>query len=164
MAVLGWVFVRHVFATWLAPDQSAGCVAGLILRGGGTCTAMVFVWSHLVGGELHFTPSQVALNDAIMIMVFAPVVGAVPGAVGDCSSVGDALPLGVALHRPAGVLAQIWRRVLLNAGSGALEPMLGRLHSVSLVALLATLVLLFALAGRPDRAAAPSDRHAGRSL
>ena len=147
MALLGWIFVRHVFAPWLAPDQSNSYIAGLILLAAAPCTAMVFVWSHLARGEPHFTLSQVALNDAIMIVAFAPIVGLLLG-LSAITVPWDTLLLSVLLYIVVPViLAQLWRRALLGAGPGALERTLARLHPVSLVALLATLILLFAFQG-----------------
>ena len=75
MALLAWIFIRTLFADWLPADQLDSYVAGLILLAAAPCTAMVFVWSNLSDGEPHFTLTQVALNDAIMIFAFAPIVG-----------------------------------------------------------------------------------------
>ena len=74
MAFLGWLFIRQLFAPWLPPDQLDSYIAGLILLAAAPCTAMVFVWSRLTGGDPLFTLSQVALNDGIMIVAFAPLV------------------------------------------------------------------------------------------
>ena len=79
MALLGWVFIRHVFAPWLPPDQLDSYIAGLILLAAAPCTAMVFVWSQLCKGDPYFTLSQVALNDAIMVVAFAPIVALLLG-------------------------------------------------------------------------------------
>jgi len=147
MALLGWIFVRHLFAPWLAPDQSTSYIAGLILLAAAPCTAMVFVWSHLVRGEPHFTLSQVALNDAIMIVAFAPIAGLLLG-LSAITVPWNTLLLSVLLYIVVPViLAQLWRRALLGAGPGALDRTLARLHPVSLGALLATLILLFAFQG-----------------
>ena len=75
MALLGWLFVRHVFAAWLPAEQHDGYIAGLVLLAAAPCTAMVFVWSQLVRGDANFTLAQVALNDGIMLFAFAPIVG-----------------------------------------------------------------------------------------
>src|SRR5690606_20103809 len=74
MALLAWIFIRHVFADALPADQLDSYVAGLILLAAAPCTAMVFVWSRLTGGDPVFTLSQVALNDTIMVFAFAPIV------------------------------------------------------------------------------------------
>ena len=79
MALLGWLFLRHLFAPYLPAGQVDSYVAGLILLAAAPCTAMVFVWSNLTRGEPHFTLTQVALNDAIMIFAFAPIVGLLLG-------------------------------------------------------------------------------------
>ena len=75
MALLAWVFVRNLFAPWLPAGQIDSYVAGLILLAAAPCTAMVFVWSRLSNGDPMFTLTQVALNDAIMVVAFAPIVG-----------------------------------------------------------------------------------------
>jgi ACR3 family arsenite transporter len=145
MALLGWLFIGWLFRPWLPADQIDSYIAGLILLAAAPCTAMVFVWSNLVEGEPHFTLSQVALNDAIMVVAFAPIVGLLLG-ISSISIPWDTLLLSVGLYIVIPViLAQLWRRMLL--ASGALERMQRRLGPVSLVALLVTLVLLFAFQG-----------------
>jgi ACR3 family arsenite transporter len=148
MALLGWLFVGWLFRPWLPAEQIDSYIAGLILLAAAPCTAMVFVWSGLVDGEPHFTLSQVALNDAIMVVAFAPIVGLLLG----MSSIGipwNTLLLSVGLYIVIPVLiAQGWRRALLQRGGrSALAQMQRKLGPVSLVALLATLVLLFAFQG-----------------
>ena len=81
MAVLGWIFIRQVFAPWLPADQIDSYIAGLILLAAAPCTAMVFVWSQLCKGDPYFTLSQVALNDSIMVVAFAPLVALLLGLV-----------------------------------------------------------------------------------
>jgi ACR3 family arsenite transporter len=148
MALLGWLFIGHLFRPYLPADQIESYIAGLILLAAAPCTAMVFVWSNLCEGEPHFTLSQVALNDAIMVVAFAPIVALLLG----LSSIvvpWDTLLLSVGLYIVVPVvIAQMARRVLL-AGGGAdrLARALGRIGPVSLVALLVTLVLLFGFQG-----------------
>jgi ACR3 family arsenite transporter len=149
MAFLGWVFIRHVFAPWLPAEQIDSYIAGLILLAAAPCTAMVFVWSNLSGGEPNFTLSQVALNDTIMLFAFAPIVALLLG----LSSIvvpWTTLVLSVALYIVIPVaLSQAWRRGLLaHGGQARLDAVLARLHPLSLGALLATLVLLFSFQGR----------------
>lgn len=145
MALLGWIFIRHVFAGWLPSSQLDSYIAGLILLAAAPCTAMVFVWSHLLDGEPHFTLSQVALNDALMVVFFAPIVGLLLG-LSSITVPWDTLLLSVLLYIVIPVvLAQLWRRRLLRLAM--LEQTLARLHPVSLLALLTTLVLLFAFQG-----------------
>lgn len=148
MALLGWLFIRGVFSDWLPADQHDSYIAGLILLAAAPCTAMVFVWSHLARGEPHFTLSQVALNDTIMIFAFAPIVGLLLG-LSAIVVPWMTLFLSVALYIVIPVVvAQWWRRALLaRGGEAALEATLKRLHPVSLSALLATLVLLFGFQG-----------------
>ena len=149
MALLGWIFIRHVFAPWLPAAQLDSYVAGLILLAAAPCTAMVFVWSQLTKGDPYFTLSQVALNDAIMIFAFAPIVGLLLG----LSSIvvpWDTLFTSVGLYIVVPVmLAQTWRSILLHRGGEArLQAALAQLQPYSIVALLATIVLLFAFQGR----------------
>jgi len=148
MALLGWIFIRGVFAEWLPADQHDAYIAGLILLAAAPCTAMVFVWSHLTRGEPHFTLTQVALNDAIMIVAFAPIVGLLLG-ISSITVPWGTLFLSVALYILIPVaVGQWWRRaVLARGGAAALERLLRRLHPLSLAALLATLVLLFGFQG-----------------
>jgi ACR3 family arsenite transporter len=147
MALLGWIFIRHVFAPYLPPGQVDSYIAGLILLAAAPCTAMVFVWSRLTNGHPLFTLSQVALNDAIMVFAFAPIVALLLG----LSSIivpWDTLISSVVLYILIPVaLAQLWRKRLLRRGQGALDAMLARTGPWSITALLATLVLLFAFQG-----------------
>ncbi len=148
MALLGWLFIRVVFAPYLPADQLDAYIAGLILLAAAPCTAMVFVWSRLSDGDANFTLTQVALNDTIMVFAFAPIVGLLLG-LSAISVPWETLFLSVVLYILLPVIfAQAWRRYLLtHGGKPALEVMLARLHPVSLAALLATLVLLFGFQG-----------------
>ncbi|HEY8579003.1 MAG TPA: ACR3 family arsenite efflux transporter [Beijerinckiaceae bacterium] len=149
MALLAWLFIGWLFRPWLPADQIDSYIAGLILLAAAPCTAMVFVWSQLTRGEPHFTLSQVALNDAIMIVAFAPLVGLLLG-LSAITVPWDTLVLSVALYILAPVAAAqvVRRRVLAQGGEKALRRLLDALGPVSLVALLATLVLLFGFQGR----------------
>jgi ACR3 family arsenite transporter len=148
MAVLGWLFIGHLFRDWLPAAQLDGYRAGLILLAAAPCTAMVFVWSNLVDGEPHFTLSQVALNDTIMVVAFAPLVGLLLG-LSAITVPWDTLILSVVLYIVVPVLAaQLWRRArLAQGGPAALAATLRRIGPVSSAALLLTLVLLFGLQG-----------------
>jgi ACR3 family arsenite transporter len=148
MAALGWFFIAWLFRPWLPADQINSYIAGLIILAAAPCTAMVFVWSNLTKGEPHFTLSQVALNDVIMVIAFAPIVGLLLGLSAITVPWGT-LVLSVALYIVLPVLvAQLVRsRVLANGGQAALDRLLARLGPASLVALLATLVLLFGFQG-----------------
>ena len=148
MALLGWLFIRHIFADYLPADQLDSYIAGLVLLAAAPCTAMVFVWSRLVKGDPIFTLSQVALNDAIMIIAFAPIVALLLG-LSAIVVPWATLMISVALYIVLPVLlAQLWRKLLLMRGSNALERTLEKLHPLSLLALLSTLVLLFAFQGK----------------
>jgi ACR3 family arsenite transporter len=147
MALLGWLFIRQVFAPLLPGGQIDSYIAGLILLAAAPCTAMVFVWSRLTDGDPYFTLSQVALNDAIMIFAFAPIVGLLLG-MASISVPWDTLVTSVLLYIliPV-VLAQIWRIRLLGRGPAALQDTIVAIGPWSIAALLATLVLLFAFQG-----------------
>ena len=149
MALLAWLFVRHVFADHLPAGQIDSYVAGLILLAAAPCTAMVFVWSHLCDGEPRFTLSQVALNDAIMVVAFAPIVGLLLG-ISSISVPWATLMLSVALYIvvPVIVAAMLRGWILRRGGEFALQALLKRLGPVSLGALLLMLVLLFGFQGR----------------
>lgn len=148
MAALGWLFIGWLFRPYLPADQIDSYVAGLILLAAAPCTAMVFVWSNLSNGEPHFTLSQVALNDSIMVFAFAPIVGLLLG-LSAITVPWETLLLSVGLYIVVPVaIAQLLRaRFLANGGQAALKSWLGALQPVSLVALLATLVLLFGFQG-----------------
>jgi ACR3 family arsenite transporter len=149
MALLGWLFIAHLFRPLLPAGQIDGYIAGLILLAAAPCTAMVFVWSNLVDGEPHFTLSQVALNDAIMIVAFAPLVALLLG-LSSITVPWATLILSVLLYIIVPVVvAQLWRRSLLRSWGGqvALARTLRTLGPLSLSALLLTLVLLFGLQG-----------------
>lgn len=147
MAFLGWLFVRHVFADWLPADQLDSYVAGLILLAAAPCTAMVFVWSRLTGGDPLFTLSQVALNDSIMVVAFAPLVGLLLG-MSAIIVPWATLVTSVVLYIVIPVaLAQWLRQALLRKGQGAFDAAMARLGPFSIAALLVTLVLLFAFQG-----------------
>lgn len=149
MALLGWIFIRHVFAAYLPADQLDSYVAGLILLAAAPCTAMVFVWSNLCGGEPNFTLTQVAVNDAIMVVAFAPIVGLLLG-ISAITVPWNTLILSVVLYIVVPVLISVVLRrwVIARAGQGALQRLLHRLGPISLSALLLTLVLLFGFQGQ----------------
>ena len=148
MATLGWLFIYGLFRDWLPADQLDSYVAGLIILAAAPCTAMVFVWSNLSEGEPHFTLTQVALNDTIMIFAFAPIVGFLLG-ISAITVPWDTLFLSVVLYIVIPVaFAQWWRkRLLRKGGEEALSIVLKTMSPVSLIALLTTLVLLFGFQG-----------------
>jgi ACR3 family arsenite transporter len=148
MALLGWLFIGKLFAPYLPAEQVSSYIAGLIILAAAPCTAMVFVWSNLSDGEPHFTLSQVAVNDVIMIFAFAPIVGLLLG-LSAITVPWDTLFLSVVLYIVVPVIiAQVLRRrLLVSGGDDALQSALQRLGPASLIALLATLVLLFGFQG-----------------
>jgi arsenite transporter len=148
MALLGWLFIGWLFRPFLPAGQIDSYIAGLILLAAAPCTAMVFVWSNLTDGEPNFTLSQVALNDTIMVFAFAPIVGLLLG-LSSISVPWATLFLSVVLYIVVPVIAaQLWRRSLLaTGGEAALRRVLQALQPISLLALLATLVLLFGFQG-----------------
>ncbi|CAN7670155.1 ACR3 family arsenite efflux transporter [Rhizobium sp. LjRoot30] len=148
MALLGWLFVGWLFRPYLPADQIDSYIAGLIILAAAPCTAMVFVWSNLTRGEPLFTLSQVALNDAIMVVAFAPIIGLLLG-LSAITVPWATLALSVVLYIVVPVIIAQMLRSYLTAGgtTGALDRLLAKLQPVSLVALLATLVLLFAFQG-----------------
>ena len=147
MALLGWLFFKHIFAPWIGVEAADQYVAGVIILAAAPCTAMVFVWSYLVDGEPAYTLVQVAVNDLIMLLLFAPLVKyLVAGASG------LEVPFEVLLYSvivfiviplSAGVLTR-WL-LLQRQGSEWFEQVfLPRLHPIAISALLLTLVLIFA--------------------
>ncbi|WP_114153375.1 ACR3 family arsenite efflux transporter [Chromobacterium haemolyticum] len=147
MAFLAWLFIRVWFAPLLPAAQLDSYIAGLILLAAAPCTAMVFVWSRLTGGDPYFTLSQVALNDLIMVFAFAPLVGLLLG-VSSISVPWATLLTSVGLYIVVPVLiAQIIRKMLLNKGQAIFDAAMHRIQPWSISALLLTLVLLFAFQG-----------------
>ena len=148
MAFFAWLFLRHVFADWLPAEQLDSYVAGLILLGAAPCTAMVFVWSNLCRGNANFTLSQVAINDLVMVFAFAPIVALLLG-VSSIPVPWDTLLLSVVMYIVIPLaIAQFIRARLLRRGEAALAAVLTRIGPFSIVALLATLVLLFSFQGQ----------------
>ncbi|WP_173865199.1 ACR3 family arsenite efflux transporter [Thiohalocapsa sp. ML1] len=149
MALLAWLFIGWWFAPYLPAGQIDSYIAGMIILGAAPCTAMVFVWSNLSRGEPHFTLAQVALNDLIMVFAFGPIVALLLGLTAIVVP-WETLLLSVLIYIVVPlIIATLWRRLLLRADpqGGALARVLDRLHPVSLLALLATLVLLFGFQG-----------------
>jgi ACR3 family arsenite transporter len=148
MALLGWIFIRHLFAPYLPADQLDSYIAGLILLAAAPCTAMVFVWSRLTNGDPLFTLSQVAVNDTIMVVAFAPIVGLLLG-ISAIAVPWDTLVTSVVLYIVIPLaLAQLWRKSLLKKGQEHFDATMEKIGPWSISALLATLVLLFAFQGK----------------
>jgi ACR3 family arsenite transporter len=150
MALLAWFFIGFLFRDLLPAEQIDSYIAGLVILAAAPCTAMVFVWSHLMRGEPHFTLSQVALNDVIMVFAFAPIVALLLG-LSEITVPWDTLFLSVLLYIVVPlIIATLWRRRVLARADGdkQLQQLIARLGPVSLVALLATLILLFGFQGQ----------------
>lgn len=148
MAFLGWLFIRHLFAPLLPAEQLDSYIAGLILLAAAPCTAMVFVWSKLTNGDPLFTLSQVALNDSIMVVAFAPLAAFLLG-ISAITVPLDTLITSVVLYIVIPVLiAQLLRRYLLRQGQDFFAASMAKISPWSITALLATLVLLFAFQGK----------------
>ncbi len=148
MALLGWIFIRHLFAPYLPADQIDSYIAGLILLAAAPCTAMVFVWSRLSNGDPLFTLSQVALNDTIMIFAFAPLVAFLLG-ISSITVPWQTLLISVMLYIVIPVvIAQVWRKHLLKKGDDAFHRSMQRIGPWSIASLLLTLVLLFGFQGK----------------
>ena len=149
MAALGWFFIGYVFRPYLPQEQISSYLAGLILLAAAPCTAMVFVWSNLTKGEPHFTLTQVALNDTVMVFAFAPIVGLLLGLSAITIPWGT-LILSVVLYIviPVLIAQTVRKRVLGSGGQAALSALLACMQPLSLVALLTTLMLLFGFQGR----------------
>ncbi len=162
MALLGWLFIGHLFRPYLPAGQIDGYIAGLILLAAAPCTAMVFVWSNLVDGEPHFTLSQVALNDTIMVVAFAPLVALLLG-LSSITVPWDTLILSVVLYIVVPVIvAQLWRRALLaRGGQAALAPDAARPRAAVAVGAAADARAAVRPARRADHAPAGRHRAAG---
>ncbi len=148
MALFGWIFIRHVFAPWLPAEELDSYIAGLILLGAAPCTAMVFVWSNLCRGDANFTLTQVALNDLVMVFAFAPIVALLLG-VSAIPVPWATLFLSVVMYIVIPLaIAQFIRAQLMKRGEAVFQAALERIGPFSILALLATLVLLFSFQGR----------------
>ena len=148
MALFGWLFLHHAFASWLPAGQIDSYMAGLILLGAAPCTAMVFVWSNLCHGNANFTLSQVALNDLVMVFAFAPIVALLLG-VSSIPVPWDTLLLSVLMYIVIPLsIAQLIRARLLRRGEAVFQAALAGIEPFSIAALLATLVLLFSFQGQ----------------
>ena len=147
MALIGWLFIKVLFADWLPAGELDSYMAGLVLLGAAPCTAMVFVWSNLCNGNANFTLTQVALNDLIMVFAFAPIVALLLG-VSSIPVPWDTLLLSVLMYIVIPLaIAQFLRAQLLKRGAEAFQAALAKISPFSILALLATLVLLFSFQG-----------------
>jgi ACR3 family arsenite transporter len=147
MALIGWLFIKVLFADWLPAGELDSYMAGLILLGAAPCTAMVFVWSNLCNGNANFTLTQVALNDLVMVFAFAPIVALLLG-VSSIPVPWDTLLLSVVMYIVIPLaIAQFLRGQLMKRGGATFQTTLAKISPFSILALLATLVLLFSFQG-----------------
>ncbi len=148
MAALGVLFFKTIFAEFIPPAEADNYIAGLILLGAAPCTAMVFVWSQLTKGDPTYTLAQVAVNDAIMVFAFAPIVALLLGLT-DIVVPWETLILSVGLYVVIPLLAGAATRRYLNkrGGPAAIEAFTARCKPYSILGLLATVVLLFGFQG-----------------
>ena len=148
MALIGWLFIKVLFADWLPAGELDSYMAGLILLGAAPCTAMVFVWSNLCNGNANFTLTQVALNDLVMVFAFAPIVALLLG-VSSIPVPWDTLLLSVVMYIVIPLaIAQFLRAQLMKRGEASFQAALAKISPFSILALLATLVLLFSFQGK----------------
>jgi ACR3 family arsenite transporter len=146
MAFLAWVFMRHVFASWIDPETAKGYTAGLIILAAAPCTAMVFVWSYLTDGNPAYTLVQVAVNDLIMLVAFAPIVMFLCGVAHVVVST-KVLLTSVVVFIVIPLAAGWMTRTALLRSHGAdwfERRFLPKFHPMMIGALLLTLVLIFA--------------------
>jgi ACR3 family arsenite transporter len=146
MAFLAWVFMQHVFAHWIDPETAKGFTAGLIILAAAPCTAMVFVWSYMTDGDPAYTLVQVAVNDLVMLVVFAPIVMVLCG-VAHVVVPAQVLVTSVVVFIVVPLLAGWLTRTALLRSHGREwfeARFLPRFHPVMIGALLLTLVLIFA--------------------
>ncbi|QYK13342.1 ACR3 family arsenite efflux transporter [Shewanella rhizosphaerae] len=146
MALLGWLFFRVLFASWVDPQTASEYIAGMILLGVAPCTAMVFVWSQLTRGNPNYTLVQVSVNDIIMVFAFAPICAFLLG-VSDIQVPWQTLLISVVLYVVLPLVAGIATRKVLNkkGHTSGVEAFVARLKPWSILGLLATVVLLFGL-------------------
>ena len=150
MAFLGWLFFRHVFSPWIRPDLAGQYIAGVIILAAAPCTAMVFVWSQLSDGDPAYTLVQVSINDLVMLVAFAPIVKLlVTGAAGLEVPFRVLLVSVLVFVVVPLALGATSRRMLIARGTTWFEEQFLRAFApVTIVALLATLTLIFAFQAR----------------
>lgn len=149
MAFFAWVFFDHIYSAWITPQEANEYIAGAILLGAAPCTAMVFVWSYLSSGDPNYTLVQVSINDLILLVAFVPIVQFLLG-ITDFRVPYDVLITSVVTFVVIPLVAGYYtnRRIIKTRGENWLkEHFLPRLKPFSIIALLSTLVLLFAFQG-----------------
>jgi len=150
MAFFAWIFFDKLYSAWIDPELAGEYIAGAIILGAAPCTAMVFVWSYLSDGDPNYTLVQVSVNDLIILVAFIPIVGLLLG-ITNVSIPYDTLVASVIIFvvvpLVAGVITQ---RIILKAKGEEWfkKVFLPKLKPVSIIALLVTLLLLFAFQGQ----------------
>ena len=145
MALIGALFFKVIFTSWIDPQTANEYLAGVILLGVAPCTAMVFVWSQLTKGDANYTLVQVSVNDLIMVVAFAPIAGFLLG-VTDIVVPWNTLLLSVVLYVVIPLVAGFFtRKELLSSGEVRLNTFLQKISPISIAGLLATIVILFGL-------------------
>jgi arsenite transporter len=150
MAFFAWIFFERIFAAWIDPALAGEYIAGAIILGAAPCTAMVFVWSYLSDGDPNYTLVQVSVNDLIILVAFIPIVGLLLG-ITDVVIPYDTLVASVVIFVVVPLVAGVITQRVLLKSKGAdwfKGTFLPKLKPVSIVALLVTLVLLFAFQGQ----------------
>ncbi|MDF1572663.1 MAG: ACR3 family arsenite efflux transporter [Bacteroidales bacterium] len=149
MAFFAWIFFSKIYQAWISPEEAGEYIAGAILLGAAPCTAMVFVWSYLTNGDPNYTLVQVSINDLIILVAFVPIVGLLLG-ITDVQIPYDTLVASVVVFVVVPLLAGYLTNRILIKKHGATwfkTAFLPKLKPVSILALLTTLVLLFAFQG-----------------
>jgi ACR3 family arsenite transporter len=147
MAFFGWLFFRHVFSPWIGPDLAGQYIAGVIILAAAPCTAMVFVWSYLSDGDPAYTLVQVSINDLLMLVAFAPIVKFLVAGAAGLDVPFRVLLLSVLVFVVIPLAAGALTRSTLVARLGLTwfdERFVRRFTPVTIAALLATLILIFA--------------------
>lgn len=150
MAFFAWIFFSKLYAAWIDPALAGEYIAGAIILGAAPCTAMVFVWSYLTNGDPNYTLVQVSVNDLIILVAFVPIVGLLLG-ITDVTIPYDTLVASVIIFVVVPLVAGVITQRILMKSRGEQwfkKEFLPKLKPVSIIALLVTLVLLFAFQGQ----------------
>ncbi len=150
MAFFAWIFFTHIYSAFIEPDLAGEYIAGAILLGAAPCTAMVFVWSYLTDGDPNYTLIQVSVNDLILLVAFVPIVGLLLGITDIVIPYGTLISSLVVFIVIPLVAGYITNRVLIRRYSEEWfkKSFLPMFKPVSIIALLLTLILLFAFQGQ----------------
>ncbi len=149
MAFFAWIFFSKLYSAFISPEEAGEYIAGAILLGAAPCTAMVFVWSYLTDGDPNYTLVQVSVNDLIILVAFIPIVGLLLG-ITDISIPYNTLIASIVVFVVIPLVAGfITHKILINKRGEEWfrKDFLPKFKPVSIIALLSTLVLLFAFQG-----------------